>query len=352
MSFSHFDSVKIKAISSCVPKTICNNLDYPHLFSEKEKKRLIKLTGIKQRRIASQDVCASDLGYVAAEKLLTDVDFDRKQIKHLIFLSQTPDYKIPFTSNIIQDKLGVSNDCSCLDINAGCNGFISGMMTAYALQQSLSEGSVLLIVAETMSKILSPKDRATTLLFGDAASAILLEKANSEKSYFSSYSDGSKYEVIAIPEGGSRKPFTASSLNNIIDDEGNEKNGTQLKMDGPAVFDFTMKEVIPSMNEIYSYFGINKDQISYFAFHQSNRFILQQFANSMGIGSDRLLINIDRFGNTSGVSIPLLLTTELCENDKKGLVHCIGYGAGLSWGNCILDLSNTEILPLIELTND
>lgn len=350
MSFSKFSNIHIEGISACVPKEIIDNIDYPFLYTDKEKRKLIKTTGIAQRRITNSNTCSSDLGFAAANELIADLNIDRTQITSLLFVSQTPDYKIPFTSNILQDRLKLSNSCFCIDINAGCGGFPLGLQMAYSLAETQDNACVLFIIAETLSKVLSTKDKSTSLLFGDGASALLIRKGKQKSiSYFANYTDGKHHDVIKIPDGGFRSPTSDDSLAYTKYEDGSERNELELSMDGGAVFDFTLREVPPAVENMNKYSEFSIEDTDYFVFHQANKFILKQFQTRLSIPGDKMIINIERFGNTSGVSIPLAIVTELFDKSKRDVIHCCGFGAGLAWGNVILNLSQTKILPLIEL---
>ena len=221
--FQKFNGVVIEHISSCVPlRTIKNNY-FHSLLNDKELKMFEKTVGILERRWVDESVTASDLGYNAASDILNKNDTYKKNIKSVIFLSQTSDFKIPFTSNILQHRLGLEKEILCLDINAGCAGFIQGLSTAFSIACTLQKGQkVLLIIAETLSKILSSSDRSTSMLFGDGASAILISKTEevSDESFFNFYSDGGMYKAIMIPDGGFRSVTTEESFKAIF----NEKN--------------------------------------------------------------------------------------------------------------------------------
>lgn len=341
--FQEFNNVSIDCISSCVPAHAVENSFFSALLTEKEIRVFEKTVGIKERRWADENVTASDLGFTAATEVLGSVE--KSQIKSLIFLSQTSDYKIPFTSNILQDRLGLNNEIMCFDINAGCAGFIQGLSTAFSIASTLKEGEkVLLIIAETLSKILSPVDKSTNMLFGDGASAILVSKnSNADKSFFNFFSDGANHEAIIIPEGGHRKSITRDSF------DSEKESDRFLKMNGAKVFDFTLREVAPSIQKIMADSSLDISEIDGFLFHQSNRFIIKQISTILGIDATKVPVNIERFGNTSGVTIPLLMTTNIDSLESKSKILCSGYGSGLSWGNCIVNLSQTTILPLKEL---
>ena len=341
--FQEFNNVSIDYISSSVPIHKVDNSFFSALLTEKERKVFEKTVGIKERRWADKSVTASDLGFTAAEELLKLID--KNEIKCLIFLSQTSDYKIPFTSNILQDKLGLKKEILCFDINAGCAGFVQGLSTASSIASTLKEGEkVLLIIGETLSKILSPTDKSTNMLFGDAASAILVSnKKSADKSYFNFFSDGASHEAIIIPEGGYRKNITKDSFNS------ENESAIYLNMNGAKVFDFTLREVALSIEKIEQEASVNLSEIDGFFFHQSNRFIIRQISSMLKIDNNKIPVNIERFGNTSGVSIPLLITTNLDVIQGKSRILCSGYGSGLSWGNCIVNLSETKILSLKEI---
>ncbi|MDC3345943.1 ketoacyl-ACP synthase III [Schleiferiaceae bacterium] len=344
-----FTGITIEALSACVPKQCVTSEDFSYLLNPREIRKFNKTTGINERRYASQSVTASDLGFQAASDLLTSLQ-NPDEIKALIFVSQTSDYKIPFTSNILQARLGLNQNILCLDINAGCAGFIQGLGTSYALAQSMN-GKVLLIMAETLSKILDSKDKTTATLFGDAASALLIgyNRRNDIKSYFDYYSDGFNHDAIIIPRGGYRNPINSETIATFS----NEKLNSELclNMNGQKVFDFTLREIPKSIEHFLSKVNMSNDQIDYFLMHQSNKFIIDQIRRNLQIPKEKVPVNIHKFGNTSGVSIPLLIVTELKSKIAKPLkIILTGYGSGLSWGNSLIEITpNTIIKKLIEI---
>lgn len=349
--YQEFKGVEIKAIATCVPKEKIKNDNFGDLLSAKELRVFEKTVGVFERRWADDAMTASDLGFAAATSLFENDAMNKEEIDCLIFLSQTPDYKIPFTSNILQHRLGLKQSILCLDINAGCAGFIQGLSTSFSLAKTLKKGKVLFIVAETLSKILSKKDRGTTMLFGDGAAAILIENTENieVKTYFNFFSDGKNADAIKIPDGGYRNEITSESLLFVEDEKGNLLNRLNLSMDGPKVFDFTLREITPSIEKLLEESKVDKDSIDYFLPHQSNQFIIKQIANQLEVPLDKMLMNISEFGNTSGVSIPLLMgcNAEKLNNSKKILLS--GYGVGLNWGNCILENMKINYLDRVEI---
>lgn len=345
-----FSGVEIIAISGCVPKNTISNSMFENMLTPKEIKIFEKTVGIKERRWADKGITASDLAVIAVEKLFDDNNINKQEIDCLIFLSQTPDYKIPFTSNILQEKLGLKKELLCLDINAGCAGFIQGLSTSFSIAKTLEKGrKVLFIVAETLSKILSEKDRSTTMLFGDGAAAILVENTENleVKSFFNFFSDGANSQAIKINDGGYRNETCINSFDTIVDENGNEKNKLQLEMDGPKVFDFTLREIAPSIEKLFDYAKINKDEMDYYLLHQSNQFIIKQIAAQLNVESEKMLLNINEFGNTSGVSIPLLICSNRDKFQQSSNLLLSGYGVGLNWGNCLVQNIKLKYINLI-----
>lgn len=345
-----FEGVEIKALSACIPKRIVSNDSFSNILSPKELRVFEKTIGIHERRWSDEGMTASDLAYIAAQDLIKSNNVRIDEINSLIFISQTPDYKIPFTSNILQKKLGLNKEILCLDINAGCAGFIQGLSTAFAISKSFVGGKVLLIMAETMSKLLSSKDRSTTMLFGDGAAALLIENTGNleSKAFINIFSDGAHADAIIIPDGGYRNPVTELSFNIKEDAEGNLKNALNLNMDGAKVFDFTLREIAPSIELLLHETGFNKDNIDYFLLHQSNEFIIKQIAAKLNLPMEKILLNISKYGNTSGVSIPLLMASYGEKFKERKNIMLSGYGVGLNWGNCILKNIAIDKIQIIE----
>lgn len=346
-----FQGIEIKAIASCVPKEIISNDSFEDLLSPKERRVFEKTVGILERRWAADEITASDLGFEAAKQLMSAYEIKNDEVDCLVFLSQTSDYKIPFTSNILQHRLGLKKEILCLDINAGCAGFIQGLSTSFAIAQSLSKGKVLFIIAETLSKILSKNDRGTSMLFGDGASAVLIENTGNKESvaFFNFFSDGNNADAIMIPDGGYRNKVTPQSFEILKGENNNVRNGLNLSMDGPRVFDFTLREIAPGIKDLLETYGLDVNAIDYFLLHQSNRFIIKQIASQLDVPAEKMLVNIEKYGNTSGVSIPLLM----CSNNqslRRDLTLLLsGYGSGLNWGNCLLHVPEIYILPVNDI---
>lgn len=349
MATLKFNNIGILAISACVPQRVERNEDLSYFMSGEEIQKAIQNIGIEERRMADKDVCTSDLCFKAAEKLLNDNEIDRNTIDALIFVSQTSDYHQPATAPILQHRLGLSKDTLSFDINLACSGYVYGLSTAYAYACQPSIHRVLLLVGETMSKIVSRYDKVNTPLFGDAGTATLIEKGDYGRSMFSLHSDGKGYEMMMIPDGGFRNPTSADSLVEEKDDNGDIRNREQFRMDGMAVFNFGMSEEPRDIKNLLTEAELELSQLDLLIYHQANKFMTDFFTKWLKFDKSKTPYSIRKFGNTSSASIPLTIVTELKDGyPQRKNVILSGFGAGLSWGSALLDLTKCKISDLIE----
>ena len=349
MALIEFSNVGIKAVAACVPKKVSSNYDLRSIMSDEDVNKMIKSVGIKEKRIAEPDVCASDFCYKAAEKLIADNNIDRSSIDALIFLSQTPDYKIPATSPILQHRLGLLKTTLCFDINLACSGYVYALSTAYAYASLKGVNRVLLLVGETFSKITSPRDKVNAPLYGDAGTATLIEKGEFVPSYFLLCSDGTGKDAVIVPAGGCRMPATDENLKEINVEDGNIRSSNQIYMDGMDVFNFTMSVVPKSIKELLQHTGNTLENIENIIFHQANKFMTDFFIKKLKYQSEKVPYCLDRYGNTSSASIPLTISSEIKGNNLNGhkVILC-GFGAGLSWGTALIEFHECNVSPVIE----
>lgn len=349
MATIRYNNVGIRAISACVPKKVVYNKDLGYLIPEEEIEKTISSIGVRERRIADNDVCASDLCYKAAKQLMEDNSIDPNSIDALIFVSQTSDYHQPATSPILQHRLGLPKTALSFDVNLACSGYVYGLSIAYSFATQMGINNVLLLVGETMSKIVSREDKVNWPLFGDAGTATLIEKGEYGNSVFSLNSDGSGAEVMMIPYGGFRNQSCEDGLKEIIDENGDKRTGEQFRMDGMSVFNFGMREEPKDIKRLLSDCEMTIDQIDLLIYHQANKFMTDFFSKKLKISTEKTPYSLQRFGNTSSASIPLTIVSEL-KNKYKERENVIlsGFGAGLSWGSVILNLNKCNISTLIE----
>lgn len=347
MAIVRFNNVGIKAISACVPKTVVSNRDLGYLIPEEEIEKTIQNIGIEERRIADAGCCSSDLCFKAAEKLMQDNEIEPESIDALIFVSQTSDYHQPATAPILQHRLGLSKETLTFDINLACSGFVYGLSTAYAYANLGMR--VLLLVGETMSKIVSKFDKVNTPLFGDAGTSCLIERGDYGKAVFSLHSDGSGALVMHIPYGGFRNQSSIEGLEKEEDVDGSVRTGEQFRMDGMGVFNFGMKEEPKDIKRLLAECEMTMDQVDVLVYHQANKFMTDFFSKKLKIDASHTPYSLRRFGNTSSASIPLTIVSEMKDAyPERERVILSGFGAGLSWGSVMLDLRECAISELIE----
>ena len=349
MAIIRYKDVGIKAMAACVPKHIEFNKDLGYLMPPEDIEKVINSIGVEERRYADDDVCSSDLCFKATKRLLYDNCIDTSTIDALIFVSQTSDYHQPATAPILQHRLGLSKSTLSFDVNQACSGYVYGLSIAFAFASMTGINRVLLVVGETMSKIISRYDKVNTPLFGDAGTVTLIDKGNYGESIFSLNSDGSGAELMMIPHGGFRHPSSHESLKEVIDDKGDRRTGEQFRMDGMDVFNFGMREEPKDIKRLLTESGLTIDQIDLLIYHQANRFMTDFFSKKLKIPTEKTPYSLRRFGNTSSASIPLTIVSELKQSyPKRNNVILSGFGAGLSWGSVLLNLNNCYISDLIE----
>jgi 3-oxoacyl-[acyl-carrier-protein] synthase-3 len=343
---STIDNVCITSVATCVPSEVVNLINLGNKYGFSDVDRVCKTTGIYSIREASIDTTTSDLCLKAAQSIFDGEPGLKESIDGIVFVSQTADYKLPQTSHIIQHKLGLSSNTICFDMPIGCNGYVYGLFQASLLISSSSCNNVLVLVGDTSTKLINEKDRSVRLVFGDAGTASIVKKTklNSNLSFIIK-SDGSGYKDLIIPNGGSRNKFSLDSLIENQDHEGNIRSESDLYMDGMAIFNFAIKCVPEIIKDTLLNTGWEKDDVSLFAIHQANKFMVDYLRKKIKVDHDKMPIAIDGFGNTGPASIPLLLTerfASLSILELNKVILC-GFGVGLSWGTVACDLSGTKI---------
>ena len=352
MAVLTYNGIGIAAMAAAVPRQIIKNYEYTTYFPADEVKDVVDKIGIFERRFADEKTCSSDLCFAAAEKLIVENNIDRSEIDLLVFLSQTPDYRMPATSIILQNRLGLPTTTIAFDVNLGCSAFIYGLSIVYGFMQHSGLRKALILDGETRSKVYSPKDRRTAFLFGDAGSATLIER--DEKygtSYFSLNSDGSREDLIKINAGGYRNPSSVETLKEkVVDEFGNIRSEENGYMNGSDVFNFVIKEIPKDFKMIFEYANVNVSDIDYFVFHQANNFINSYLAKKLKLPEEKLPSTIEKFGNTSSVSVPLTIVSELQNklSDKNNL-FLSAFGVGMTWASAILTMQDCKICDLVEV---
>ena len=346
-------NVRMSGVSACVPKEVVHSEDFP--FFDKEGAEVFNNTvGILERRLGPDNLCASDMCQAAAEKLLAELDWEKESVDMLVFESVTGDYKTPPTSCLLQDRLGLSEDCFCVDIPMGCCGCMYAMNVAGNM---LSHGDIrraLLLIGDTALRMGSMQDKSRVPLFGDMGTAIALEYDPSAKPIMIDFhTQGSGYKALMTPHGGYRHPITEESF--VQEDFGNGiiRAPKDTLIDGMAVFTFAISKPAKTVASLLDELHIDKDNdIDYYLIHQANKLIVDRLVKKLKLPTEKVPYNLEEFGNTGGASVPGLMVTRLREQlqqEGNKRLLCSSFGLGLSWGTMLLNVEKLVIPELIEI---
>jgi 3-oxoacyl-[acyl-carrier-protein] synthase-3 len=348
-------SVRIAGMQAAVPVHKHSFVETPEFFTDEEAKKIYKSTGIHSRRILPDHLCASDMCLAAAEELLKSLNWNPDSVDVLIFVSQDADYALPATSCLIQYRLGLPKTAACLDISLGCSGFIYGTWVASQLLNCSNGGRALVLCGDTSSRHLLESDRGTRPLFGDAGVATALEVDHAANdTFFVIGTDGSGGKNISVPAGGKRKPIM-SSRKMITEEKYNKLfEESRLHLNGPEVFAFTLREVPKMVNQILDFAELSATDIDMCVMHQANKFILEHLRKKIGLQSDKFLIDLESYGNTSSASVPLAMCNRLKSyfDGQSRTVLLSGFGVGWSWGAMVTRIKDTNINGITEINDD
>ncbi len=255
----------------------------------------------------------------------------------MLLCTQSPDYFLPTTACLLQNRLGIPTSAGALDFNLGCSGFVYGLGLVEGLISSGQARNVLLITAETYSKFLNPTDRSVRTIFGDAAAATLLSASDSDESFIGPFvygTDGAGGPNLIVPAGGLRRPISAETSQVVADDQGNQRSAENLFMDGPEIFNFTLSAVPQSVAQLLERSGRSLEEIDLFVFHQANRYMLDHLRKKLKIPAEKFSVCMGHCGNTVSSTIPIALKHEILDGRLKSgaLVMLVGFGVGYSWG--------------------
>lgn len=316
----------LKAISYYLPEKIVTNEDLVKEFSEWTAEKITAKIGVDERHVVKDNETALDLAVNAAEKLFFEHNINRKSIDYILLCTQSPDYFLPTTACIIQDKLKIPTSCGAFDFNLGCSGFIFGLMIAKGLIAAGIAKNVLLLTSETYSKHIHPKDISNRTIFGDASAATLISTEGFAKiGNFDYGTDGSGANNLIVKTGGMRYKSPA-----------NDTSSDNLFMDGGAIFNFTADAVPVLVNNILKNNNLTDDDIHLYVFHQANKYMINYLRKLIGIDKEKFYIYMSKVGNTVSSTIPIALFQAKKENLLKGNILIAGFGVGYSWGGTIL----------------
>lgn len=331
----------INHISYYLPEKVVTNEELSKEFPDWSVKKIASKIGIDQRHIAASDEFSSDMGVKAAEILFDEYDeISKSDIDFLLFCTQSPDYFLPTTACILQDRLGLSKSTGAMDFNLGCSGFIYGLTLAKGLITSGTAKNVLLICAETYSKFLNQNDKGNRSIFGDAASATLI--SDTKKGYgaeilnFKLGTDGSGAENLMVKGGGMR--YRNSEIETYVDSYGNESTNNDLVMNGPEIFNFTSKNIPELVTDTIKENNLRQDDIDLYVFHQANAYMLNHLRKKINVDKEKFKLKMNFCGNTVSSTIQIVIAELMKNSEIEDDAHVIiaGFGVGYSWGATIL----------------
>ena len=331
-------NASIVAIRHAVPSGTLDNDQLAAQYEGWTAEKILSKTGIRSRHIAAPDECASDIALRAAQELMADTQLDPSSVDYLLYCTQTPDYIMPTTACLMQHRLGLRNSCGALDFNLGCSGFVYGLGLSKALIESGHVRTLLLITADTYSKITNPADKSVRTIFGDAATATLIVAGEQQTlpGPFIYGTDGAAKDII-VPAGGQRQPHDPDA-ELMSDDSGNARTVNDLYMNGPQVFNFTLRAVPQAVESLLAQAGIHQDAVDLFVFHQANGFMLDHLRRKIRIPAEKFVLAMEEYGNTVSSSIPIALRCAERRGQLKpgALVMLVAFGVGYSWAATLI----------------
>lgn len=351
MAFVEVNNIKIKGLTVCVPSNVVENINYT-VIPESERASFIQAIGIERRRVAAPEVCTSDLCYKAAENLIAELGWNKEEIELVVFVSQTPDYRMPATSCVLQHRLGLPRTCMTIDVSQGCSGYVYGLGVVGPLVSSGSIKKALLLVGNTQNKNLNYNDQSTWPLFSDAGSATAIEYCpdGGDSLKLSYMTDGGGEKTIIIPDGGYRNMVSPESFVEHEYAGGIRRNNLNVFMQGDDVFAFVIGNIPKATKAMYEHFNINPDSIDYFLIHHASRFIISKLKKKLDIPDEKAPIILKDFGNSSNASIPIIMAKEIRGEilSRPLQLYVSGFGVGLSLGVGVIALNKLDCCNLIE----
>ena len=356
MSLARINGVRIAGLVTAIPRNeVSLSRDEAHLFdgNTAQIERLKQTIGLDRRRVVEAGVTALDLAQPAVERLLEETGTDPAEIDGLFMVTQTPDYLQPGNAVLLQGRLGLPDTCACMDINLGCSGYVYGLWAVHSFIKAGGLRKVVFVVGDTISRIVSGEDRSLRPLFGDAAAATLLEAdPEAEEAVFELRSDGTGYQALWQPGGAFREPPSAETTAVEQLGEGVRRARSHLQMDGAEIFNFSLKVELPAIRKMLEVTGWDPAEVDGYIFHQANRYIIDNIRRRLKLPEELVPAGtVEKYGNQSGASIPATLTDhygkQLTERPHRLILS--GFGVGLSWATCALQLAPLKCNALIEI---
>jgi len=341
----------ITAIHYCIPNTRLTNEELEQRFDPKALKSIVKMSGIKERRVVRPGQTALDLGFVAAERMLKSRGVQAATLDLIVFVSQTADYQIPASACVLHERLKASENCAAFDINLGCSAFPYALSVVNGMIVSGQARRALLVNADALTQVIHPLDRGLVPLHGDGAVATLVEAVPEEHAGLGKFllgTDGTGYKHLMIPASGARCPRSEATKVEIRDESGSVRTDEHLAMNGPAIFHFSIYKVPDVIKAALAKFGLTLANIDLVLLHQANTMMLEQIYRVLGVPEEKRFFFMEQVGNMSGASTPMVLA----EAVRQGRVRpgsrtlLCSFGVGLSWGVAVIEWPESGIAPV------
>ena len=344
-------NVKLTGICCALPQNVKSIYEIGEgYFSESEIEKATNSVGVKELFVAEDDQTAADFCYAAAEKLIENLKWDKDSIDGLLFISQTPDYKMPATACVLHGRLGLKSDCIALDINLGCSGFVHGLFVASQFIQGGSCKRILVLTGDTLRRHIAPQDKGISFIISDGGAATAVEYTQQlTPMTLIMKADGSGYGDLIIEAGGERLPYSEETKQLYEDKDGSKRAKENLYMNGMNIFTFAIKQVPNLINQILEEHPWDKETVDLFLMHQANAYMVKYIAKRAKIDENKIPINIGKFGNTNGSTIPFLICDIKDDWQMKKNVVLAGFGVGLSWGAVACQLTSLEHTEIIRI---
>lgn len=352
MSKLTINNVRISGMAACVPSSVERNKDLPIFANPQEAEKIIASTGIVSHRVVSEGTTASDLSVEAVNRLLTDLGWHPADVDCLFYVCTSRDFIAPQTACILQDRLGLRNDCFVMDLPLGCSGWIYGMSVIGSMMSHGTLKKGLLIAAETNTKNRSKNDRTVRPLFGDAATVTALEFDKKAKPMdFMFGVDGSGYQAVWAKYGGMRFPSDMESVQERQIEPGISRKGTDMVVNGMDVFAFAIKQPPRALRDMIEEFDIDTERIDYLLLHQANKFIDEKIRKTLKFPAEKVPYCLEEYGNVTSASIPLTMVSRLSEPLQSQQCHFLacGFGVGLAWATMQFETDDVLVSPLVEI---
>ena len=349
MAYWEIKNVALRGVTGTVPNHPVKTAELPY-FTQEEADTFDATVGIKNRYIAPNDICASDLCYDAAERLIAGLEWEKETIDVLLFASVTGDYKTPPTSAILQDRLGLPASTFVLDVPMGCCGCMYCINVAGNMLSAGTAKRAIVLVGDTAMRMGNPNDKSRGPLFGDSGTALALEYDTTANDIIIDFNtQGSGYQALMTPHGGYRHPVTQESF--IEEDFGNGiiRAPKDALINGMDVFSFAITRPPISVKKMLEQQGLDKDKdVDFFLVHQANKLIVDRLVKKLKLPVEKVPYNLQKFGNLGGASILMLMTSELAEelSSRPLTLLCSSFGLGLTWGTMLLKTQIVKVLPI------